>query len=377
MKLTHQTIDGKDAWRIVPTMGAFDFWTTITDMDAYKCHDYSYDLVFERKQVGVNVVLDDSAGVSLLAYCCKNFLHLLVMSDLKQLVAALGLKLPRMTSYMGFVEELLKQGGLDDADRDRMLELARARLAKRSRKATKKAAEPGVAEDEDEEDGGGDGDEEGDDVVEGNPFVKSLPETEVAFAFSKIAAGMALGEEEDDEGLDHLAKAAVEKKKLDDVDAHPLPKKPRQMKSVASSSSSIPPSFVPGASASSSSSSSAMVLPATTPHLGSEGQPPLPPPVSEPSADVQRRVLLAEAVRVPSLEPEEAPPGCPFGLFPGAAGAETMRWIARLPPGEPPFEGTRSKTQSFALGESGNREKMVCLKYLQRWWASKSAAQPP
>ena len=170
MKLTHQAMDGRDAWRIEPTMGAFDFWTTITDMGEYKCHDYKYDLVFERKQVGVYVVLDDSAGVSLLAYCCKNFLHLLVMSDLKKLAAVLELKLPRMTSYMGFVEELLKQGGFDDADRDRMLELARARLAKRSRKATKKAAEPGVAEDEDEEDGGDENDEEGDDVVEGNPI---------------------------------------------------------------------------------------------------------------------------------------------------------------------------------------------------------------
>ena len=212
-------------------------------------------------------------------------------------------------------------------------------------------------------------------LLRGTPFVKSLPDTEVAFAFSKIAAGMALGEEEDDEGLDHMAKAAVEKKKLDDVGAPPKPKKPRQMKSVASSSTSMPPSFVPGAS--SSSSSAPMVPPATTPPLGSEAPPPMPPPNLEPSADVQRRVLLAEAVRMPSLDPEEAPPGCPFGCFPGARGAENMRWIARLPPGEPAFEGTKSKSQSFPLGESGDREKMVCLQYLKRWWASKSAPQPP
>ena len=40
-------------------------------------------------------------------------------------------------------------------------------------------------------------------------LIKSLPEAEVAFAFSEVPAGMALHEEEDDEALDVLAAEAA------------------------------------------------------------------------------------------------------------------------------------------------------------------------
>ena len=111
--------------------------------------------------------------------------------------------------------------------------------------------------------------------------------------------------------------------------------------------------------------------------------PPLTAPPSEAAEVVQEasqvpaddaRVLLADSARLPSGDSFVLPPGCSCKQYPEARGAEKLRWQAKLPPGAAPFEGTKSKSQSFAFGESGDRERMVCEAYLARWWASQNAS---
>ena len=94
----------------------------------------------------------------------------------------------------------MKHAGLDEDAKSRMLDLLRAKITKRTRKATNKGECAEEEKDKDGDEGDADNDDDAMDVAEHNPFVKSLPESEVAFALQDIPAGMALNDEEGDQG---------------------------------------------------------------------------------------------------------------------------------------------------------------------------------
>ena len=265
------------------------------------------------------------------------------------------------------------------------MDLARKRLAKRSRMSSKKEEDTGTDGRGDDADGA---DDDMQDFIADNPFAKSLPEGDLAFALSSIPAGMALDDEENDEGLDEIAKAAAV---LDDVGKVDVPR--REAFPSTSAASSHRHRHVPPRVSTSASGASSSGLPE---HLRDPPHPPLaapseapPPPLSSPG-DALAMVVADEHVAVPdvgfvaggdlapllcmpNLDDAEAPGGSNLRLYPDAHGEGKLRWQAKLPPGSPPFEGTKSKSMSFPAEESGALAKFVCHSYLQRWHAAKLA----
>ena len=73
----------------------------------------------------------------------------------------------------------------------------------------------------------------------------------------------------------------------------------------------------------------------------------------------------------------DVPPGCTLRLYPRNDTDGKLRWQARLPKDAHPFEGQRSKEQSFGEDDKGNVARDVCLHYLQRWWASQTLTDAP
>ena len=188
--------------------------------------------------------------------------------------------------------------GIRGDEQQMILNLARKRLAKRSRASSKK--------EEDDTDGRGD-DADGADVdmqdaIAENPFAKSLPEGDLAFALNSIPAGMALDDEEDDEGLDEIAKAAAV---LDDVGKVYVPRmEALPSTSVATSSQTLVP--VPPRLSTSASGASGSGLPehlrdhAPAPLAAPAEAPPPPPPPPSPG-DALAMIVADEHVAVPDV----------------------------------------------------------------------------
>ena len=78
---------------------------------------------------------------------------------------------------------------------------------------------------------------------------------------------------------------------------------------------------------------------------------------------------------VAQMQLEDA--GCTLRLYPRNDTDGKLRWQARLPKDAHPFEGQRSKEQSFGEDDKGNVARDVCLHYLQRWWASQTLTDAP
>ena len=366
---------------------------TVTDLETFRCHTHTLELYYGKGGVSVAVRLDSNVGEQMLRFCCLNFLDTLNMHDLRRLAKAVGAPLPKLPKHIDLAEALLDHVGVNGDVREKIVDAIATKLAKRSRRATTTPA----GNDEDGEEGAGRADprddecedSEKEEVLVDNPFVRSLPEEEVAFAFNEVPAGFALDEEEGDEGLDAIAAAAA---------APPMPIPPRARKPKTSMATKSDSSTAPSASMDIHPSSSS----------SSSNQPPLPPPAGGPLLEVAEHPVVVEEsqgdvlhdepqgvaalpqgdvlhdepqgvagrlaadFRVPNLSEEEAPPGCNLRSFLGRHG-EGYRWQAKLPPKAPPFEGTRSKSMPFRVGESGDRERLVCLQYLRRWWATQAA----
>ena len=303
-------------------------------------------------------------GQDLVRFGLLNFAETYRLQDLKDIASALGLALPRTARHIDYMEALLDCKEIIGDVKKSVMELVAARLAKRSRRSkTKPVDDTGDAD----EAGDDENDTDKEEVLNDNPFVKSLPEEEVAFAFSEVPAGFALNEEENDEGMDAIAQAAIDDR-LEQEAATPA---------KAATKPRIAPTSKAKPQPSARSSSSSSTLP-----------PPLPPPVEGPlpvegevtdaSFDVETTPghlrsserVVAE-LRMPNLAEEEAPPGCSLRCYPAARGGEGLRWQAKLPPEAEPFEGTKSKSQGFSFAESGDRAKLTCLQFLQRWHDAK------
>ena len=372
-------------WTIEPDMSSVEYYVPVVALDQYRCHSHTVSLGFRKSNSQVNIQLDNIGGDSMVQFCCKNFLHRLLVRDLRALAAAIGVvDMPKLATHMTYVEKILAHEEIGAVHVELILGLLRSKLEKRSRKARKQTDDADDSKDEpiDVED-----EDDQEDVVAGNPFARSLPESEVAFAMGSLPAGMALHEEEDDEGLDELAKMA-----LDTAAAStppPLPARPRASASASSSSSNGPKasSSSPSGPSASSSSSSGPSASSSSSHgpLVSVG---LPVSFSPPAAnqelpgimeasvasepDMVTRAHRLEAARVPSLEHAVAPKRCSLALYPGKDG-NGLRWQAKIPKGEPAFEGTMSKSVSFRIDEDGLAAKLVCYTYLQRWAAQRAA----
>ena len=369
-------LDGDDdadglTWHINPHRQAVQVWVPITDLEEYRCHKHCLELQFTRKKAKVCVVLTSQEGETLVRCCCLNYIHLLRLQDLKPLAAALEMGLSRMTTQLAHVEAILDHVGIDGPERDRVVNLVHERIAKRSEKA-KKADGDDEAEAKDDDADPVD-DELREEIAEANPFMRTLPEEEVSFAFNAIPAGMALDEEECDAGLDEIAKNVADA---------PAPAPVKQKAAPASASLGL----------SSSSSASSSWLPASS--SSSSGQPPLPPPGEDPTtlstssavvvsdeAPVQPTAeekgvmaMRAYSLRCPNLEDAAAPGASTLRLYPGARGSGKLRWQAKLPPGADKFEGKRSKSVTFSHPALKDKAKLECLQYLQRWEAAQVKA---
>ena len=391
--------DDDHLWTMRPCSDDLLMWETVDTMESYICHEYTLELKYGTRGPTVAVRVKSVGGESLKRFCCMHFLENFPLYVLKALANAVGLVLPRTAKHIRYAEALLDHCEIDGNAKDDVMSRVDKKLAKRSKRKSKAASSDGAEEDAV---GGEDANESAkEEVVLDNPFVRSLPEAEVAFAFNEIPAGHALDDEENDEGLDEIA-AAAEGAAAPKATPSPAKKASKVASSGAfvggsssSSSGMLPPSDLPplaAAAASSSSSSSAMPPPSDLPPLAAaaaspmspSGQPPLPPPIDLPqpaAAPIAPLAVqtpaaapmapLAAHVRLPNLGEEDAPPGCPpVRLYPGAKGMNTFRWQAKLPPGAGPFEGTYSKSASFQQGESGDRAKLICVSYLRRWWAT-------
>ena len=356
-------------WHLHPRRDAFRLWTPITDMGEYRCHSHTLLLRFSPKAAKVCVQLDDRGGQSMAGYCCAHYIHLLRLDDLKLMAKSLDVHVPRATNHLGYVEAILDHEGVDGDEKERVLKLVEERLARRKRRATKST---GVEEGADVQDDDADqaDDELQEDMAEANPFMRSLPEEEVAFAFNAIPAGMALDEEEGDEGLDEIAKASGYVRD----------------ESVSVASSTTRTTSLPTASGVTSTSVPSSSSGLTTQPQPSEPSPPMVPPHADPptsdaiempaSVDStsidEERLKLACTVRCPNLDEVVQSLGCSLRLYPASKTETKLRWQAKLPPWAGMFEGTKSKSSSFERGESGDLNKLICYNYLQRWYAKQS-----
>ena len=364
-------------WSMVPDRRAIRAWAPVTSLHAFRCHDYMLEMTHTRTGPRIAAKMKTQEGETMLKFCCRNLLMGFRLEDLKALAKAAELTLPKMAKHTDVAEALLANSGIDGVEKENILQTLRAKLAKRARKSTKDrqgADGEGAAATEAQGAGEENMDSDKEELVSGNPFVRSLPEEEVAFACGEVPAGFALDEEENDEGLDAIAAEAHVV--VTEASAVP-PARARNLKSTTP-----PASFATVMVASASASSSSGLgppaqpapMPATSGASSSSGLlPPVQPPAGDtPLADSEGAppAPIVPQVRMPNLLEVEAPAGCSLRLYPGAKGADSFRWIARLPEGSAPFEGTHSKSRSFKNGESGAREKLVCLQYLQRWWDS-------
>ena len=78
----------------------------------------------------------------------------------------------------------------------------------------------------------------------------------------------------------------------------------------------------------------------------------------------------------PSLDDFVAPRGCSLVYYAHQSKPGQSFWLAKLPKGAPPFEGTKSKTQKYSDDDPVERAtaKAFCAAWLQRWSARGSGS---
>ena len=78
----------------------------------------------------------------------------------------------------------------------------------------------------------------------------------------------------------------------------------------------------------------------------------------------------------PSLDDFVAPRGCSLAYYAHQSKPGQSFWLAKLPKGAPPCEGTKSKTQKYSDDDPAERAtaKAFCASWLQRWAARGSGS---
>ena len=187
--------DDDHLWTMRPCSDDLLMWETVDTMESYRCHEYTLELKHGTRGPTVAVRVKSVGGESLKRFCCMHFLENFPLYVLKALANAVGLVLPRTAKHIRYAEALLDHCEIDGNAKDDVMSRVDKKLAKRSKRKSKAAASSDGAEEDAV--GGEDANESAkEEVVLDNPFVRSLPEAEVAFAFSEIPAGHALDDEE-------------------------------------------------------------------------------------------------------------------------------------------------------------------------------------
>ena len=334
-----------------------------TSLNQYSCHSYNLFCRFERSavQVGCTVL----ATASMLEYCCSNFLHLLRVETLKDILDDGHVDYQRSASQLDLASKVLEHAGSSDAVVENMLERIQALMAKRARKK-KPSGSPGCGGQEEPE--GGEAEEEDPDEaaepVAVPPILQQLAEGEVNFLLGKGGADKALNEEEQDVGLDFLAKVAGKDEGTDQMPAKRRRSGPQPKESSAPSSSSgaeaaaVGSMYIGGSGGGSAPSSSSVAEEAAA--LGSAGEGgegPEPadfsglPPHREPGG-----------LRMPRADDMVPPdPRCALRKYVPADAAPY--WIAILPGGSA-YLGKKSKSRCFHTPAQEVLAKQSCYAWL-------------
>ena len=319
---------------------------TVTSMQQLWCYDYQLAINFsatDTPKVGCDLL----EAHSMLKYCCLNFIERLKVADLKEICGAH--ELGKSGTHAELVERIVDSEGVTESERNAILSRLRRVAERRSGKSKHNNAEEFEEEDERQLD-----DVE---VAAGRPAVAHLPEGEVAFALGKLAAGMALAEEEEDHALEVMAAAALEKATpakhvVPEVDSAKL-----EVKSGAASSSTCAPS-------------------AAMPLAGPTGDGAMGASAAG-GAEHPSKKARAFLGRSPRLDEMVAPAGCSCRCYDLPSRPGWLFWEAKVPKDWGRFEGTKSKSSSFAadpaISAAGRSlaAKTVCHSWLERFAASR------
>jgi hypothetical protein len=106
-----------------------------TNLGDFRCHDY--EVVFQMSASAFNIGVRIRNEMSLQELLVRNHLHVLTGSILGHLAVALGATKPKSnTKYLELLSIVLRQMGVSDEDRDRVMAAATKRMEKRSKVKT-------------------------------------------------------------------------------------------------------------------------------------------------------------------------------------------------------------------------------------------------
>ena len=202
----------------------------VTSLVEYFAFDYSVFLGFTstgESTLGVELI---DPPHTLGAYCCINFIHTLKVAMLKRWCDQDKLRYPGKVTQLALVTLLMEAYDIPDDAKEKMLDLVRAKAAKRAR--PKKGSKGGMDSEGEEEAGEEDEEEDSDDdpeVCVPDPL-KAIAPAEVAWFCGghtdEFPGGAALMEEETDEGLDAIAARAAHPRPRTTAPSPPVPRPP-------------------------------------------------------------------------------------------------------------------------------------------------------
>jgi hypothetical protein len=288
------------AW-ITADPAAFHGCMPVVCLGQFKCHSYAVLSQSSPEVLRMGFALNE--GVSMLAYCCQHWLHLLQSKTLQLVCAALSLTVRKSANQLELSIAVLNHCQVSVEVMDDMVQRIKAIMAKRSRKTQSRPSQAGDPNGQGE-DNGPDAEEEAHGVVEVSDVLNDLAGGEVDFVMGKADATKAITEEETDEAMDKLAEAAA-------AATGPASKRPRVANPSSASSSARAPA-------------------------------PLPPSEEDPvvdamevasgSRDPRASGPVPRPMRIPRAEDMVSPhPRCTLRSY--ARPGETPYWVANLPKG--------------------------------------------
>ena len=325
----------------------------VTSLGQYRCHTYNLFCRFERTAVQVGCAV--LATASMLEYCCSNFLHLLRVETLEDILDNGHIDYRRSASQLDLASKVLEYSDSSDAVKEDMLEKIRALMAKRAR-SRKPSGSPGSGGQEEPE---GEVEEEDPDEaaepVAVPSILQQLAEGEVNFILGKGGADKALNEEEQDVGLDFLAKVAEKDEGTDQMLAKRRRSAPKPEPMAHEGGQGL------GGGPASSSSAPSPLAPPEPEVLGSaageESEGPEPADYSGPP-----RHREPGGIRTPRADDMVPPdPRCALRKYVPADAAPY--WIAILPRGSA-YQGKKSKSRCFHTPAQEVLAKPSCYAWL-------------